>query len=247
MKKLFIVIAFFALASCSSSLLPPVTPPVIPPAPVTVPRPGTIAASYTSWPVTGPGITLACTQDQPPICTGPNSTFATFDRPGSQGDSIIDPQPNPYLSSSGTSLFFNIPSPGAPIFSRQTFPASGTISVEMVIEATFPTGSGYAGPVIYNGETDYCAAYLIPVSPTVDQVSYFSPDLSTGFPAFSITAGTTVALRMDYNNGTCTEYANGVFVYSRAATSTTMTNDPHVAFFAAGQGNFGRWDVYTTP
>lgn len=227
------------LAACASG-----TPPA-PPQPT--------PAFTASWTAPSIGLGLACTQDEPPVCTGtsPWTTFVEAAVPG--GLYCIDPGPNACYSSDGTTLTVTAVLPGLPIISRQTFPASGTLSLQVNESATCTASYCYAGPVIYNGESNYRGEYYCNCAGNgLLQIAVFSTTKETVLPG-------------DYAPGSFHElwitYKEGVFTYlvdripmltetsgSLGPDSTFFANDPHVALWQGGvTARVGAFQVFTSP
>lgn len=212
--------ALLALAACSGGGNP--TPPVGPAPP---PRPGMVFTGDFTGPSIGLG--LACTQDAPPVCTG-TSLWRTFDRPGSQGDDVVDPGPNPYYTANGR-LNFNAPAPGWPMMTAATFPKDKGLSVECTITVVLTNAVGFAGCGIYNGELNYTMLYVDGAGFTI-----YRPTITIPIGA---APGGAHRFRIDSDGkGTLTYFVDDVLRQSEPPNSigpdsTWFFDDPHLAMF----------------
>ncbi len=206
-----------------------------------IPRPGASLFSA-SWPVGGPGLSLAISQDLP-VVSGPATTWKTFDRPGGQGQGLVDPQPNQFLQSTGSALFWNIPAPGAPLLTAAVFDNTQPLSVEAILAGGEAPG-GYAGPVISNGEGNYLACYLLNISPTTTQLAVFTPAFSTAILPWNFPVWVPQALRVDVVEGKGLVLVNSELVYVCDLPTCLPLRPAHAGLYLCGKGNVGRFDVW---
>ena len=178
---------------------------------------------------------LACTESVPPKCVDDGKPWATFDRPGTQGQDCIIPG-NCYLVNN-RGLNINIDEPGFPMMLRQKLDHTKRIGVSMTVTATCRTLTCYIGPVLYNGEGippspfgAYRALYI-----DASGISMYGPYFAKRLmPA---TPGATYTLGIEYEAGNWWYKVNGAVMLvetpgSLSADPTLLSHDPMPSIWA---------------
>ena len=223
-------------AGGSNPLPPPAPPPAGPPSAV---RPGVVVFTA-NWQQDTIGV--GCGEDVPPTCAG-TATWLTFPRPGTQGYACVDPKPNACLELLGDRLRVKNAVPGFPLISQQTFNATEGMSIEAVVSAICRDPGCFIGPVIFDGELDYGGLYLDAAADGV-RVRAYRPAVACELPGHHYPAGTTVALRVDYDGAGYRFVVNGSPASAPGCEDDPLKHDPRAALFAGGvDGYVERLDV----
>jgi hypothetical protein len=181
------------------------------------------------------GLTSFVTEDVPPVLTG-SGAWATYDRPGGQGQDCVDPGPNAYYGTENNQLMLVSRGYGWPLVATKKFDRTKSIRMDGEFLFYLNAEEDWGGLVAWNGENNYKAIYFSKAlngdtgSLTVDIWST-TKRKNTGV---TVPKGFWHKFAIVYANGEFTFEVNDISIGTWKAVdgdTVAFSDDPYLAIF----------------